>query len=212
MNVTRITDHVDQALARLIQQYKEKPNLAALITAFVDQIQDLEDAIFDLDEGRQFFNGTTYPAVGDQLDGIGALVGARRNGLDDATYLIFIIGTIAQNFSDTTIPTMITIVENFFQPETVIPRSAPPAEFNVEIGGNTLDEDLFQYVFPILQNSLGAGIKLGFVSLFNNTEGFVMGDDEGEGDGLGFCDDDGAGNPTGAGGVFAEDIYVNAGA
>lgn len=212
MIAPQITNHVDAALARLIQQYRGLPRLASIITSLVDQIQDLEDGLFPIDADRQFFNGTTFPATNAQLDGIAELVGIQRNGKTDALLLVFIIGTIAENFSDTTMETMITILLNFFMPSVLITRDMYPAELNIEMAGIALDESLWASIFPILQKSVGAGIGVGFISTFDETDGFVMGDDNGNGVGLGFSNDDGAGNPTGPGGLFANDIYVNSGA
>lgn len=207
MLATKITDHVQQALARLLEQYKRKPNIAAFYTAFIQQIQDEEDAIFALDETRQLYNGTTYPAVGAQLDGIGEIVGIDRNGLSDAEYLIFILGKIATNFSDATPPTVESITDTFFRPEQLVMHEFYPAEVDFEMAGVLLGPALWPIVFPLIQKSLGAGIKLGFVSVYDETNGFVIGDDFGNGDGGGFGDDL---NPS-VGGLIASDIYINSG-
>lgn len=207
MLAQRIPDHVQQALDRLLEQYKERPNIAAFYTAFIQQIQDEENAVYDLDGTRQLYNGTTYPAVGEQLDGIGAIVGINRNGLDDASYLVFILGKIAANFSDTTSPTIELIADIFFQPSELVLHNFYPAEVDLEMAGILLTPTLWPVVFPLLQKSLGAGIKLGFISQYDLVNAFVVGDDFGNGEGGGFGDDT---NPS-VGGMLATDIYTNAG-
>lgn len=202
-----ITDHVQQALDRLLQQYQGKPNYAAFFTAFIQQIQDLEDAIFSLDEGRQLYDGSVYPSVGAQLDGIGQIVGISRNGLDDSEYLVFILGKIASNFSDTTVDTMVSIAQTFFQPSQMVLHEFYPAEVDYEMAGIAIDPRLFNVIFPLLQKSLGAGVKLGFVTTYDPTNAFVIGDDFGNGNGGGFGDDL---NPA-VGGLIASDIYNNSG-
>jgi len=196
---TQITNHVQAALNRLLQQYKGQPNLAALITAFVDQIQDLEDAVFSLDAGRQLAN-----AVGAQLDGIGQLVGANRNGLSDAEFLLEILGTIASNTSDTTIAKVAAITYIFFNPDSVILDEIFPAAIGLQLGSPTIDPNLFDIAISLLQNALGAGIGIGYVSTYVQDESFcTLGCPAG---GKGFTR---VGDPPGTGGIFARVVYNN---
>ncbi len=48
MAITQITDHAARAAAALIEQYKDKPRVVGLLTAFVNQIQKAEDGLFPL--------------------------------------------------------------------------------------------------------------------------------------------------------------------
>lgn len=203
MIVTEITNHVQQALDRLMQQYKGKPNLQALITAIVDQVQDIEDGIYPLDAGRQLWNGTTYPSVGAQLDGIGELVGVARNGLSDSVYLIFILGTIAENFSDTTIETMLNIIGILFQSEHVFLKELYPAAVALEVGTPLTDPSLFDRVLAIVEASLGAGIGLAFAGTFTTVDDFAFAGPDTTS--KGFAD------PLipGSGGKFAVPVFTN---
>ena len=207
-SVTKITDHVALALDRLMEQYRGLPNFTSLISLLVQQIQDAEDAGFPLDQKRQLFDGAIYRATGAQLDGIGEIVGVKRSGLGDPEYLIFILGTIAKNFSDTTRQTMATIVNIFFAPAQIQIHEFFPAEYDIELATITpnLPTSLYQQVITNLQESLGAGVTLGFVSVFDPTSGFVCGDDSGvSNNGLG-CGDD---LDPSIGGMLASDIYTN---
>ena len=85
MTLTQKSTHVQEGLANLVQQFKDKPDLAALLTSYLEQIQDLETAYFGLLTER-----TLNAAVGVQLDGIGAIVGEDRRGRDDADYRLAI--------------------------------------------------------------------------------------------------------------------------
>jgi hypothetical protein len=210
MLATEITNHVQQALNRLIQQYRGLPLLAGLITALVQQIQDLEDATYDMNEARQFFNGSTYPAVGAQLDGIGQLVGITRNGQNNAEFLTLIQGKIGENFSDTTQNALVTIVQTVFQATNVwvmTPNTpgSPGLQASVAFGvGNPLvDPSLYPLIEQIILNSIGAGIGLFLLSTFSATNAFAMAGPQpwvaGFGDAL---------NP-GVGGGFASAIYSN---
>lgn len=83
MYPTKDTTHADEALAFLTDHYKGKIVIEGLLKAFAKPIQDLEDAIWDVVESFYL----TKPPVGDQLDKIGTIVGAPREGLNDADYL-----------------------------------------------------------------------------------------------------------------------------
>ena len=77
------TTYVSQGLAKFTSRYTQDsaPNLLALASAYLGEIQLLETAIFAVIEQRWLVN-----AVGVNLDIIGDLVGQLRMGLDDNTY------------------------------------------------------------------------------------------------------------------------------
>lgn len=172
MIVTYDSNHVSEAIARLLEQYKNQPHIQGLLTAFVQQIQDLEDSVYPLDHGRQLFDGSTYPSVGAQLDGIGQLVNLSRNGVDDATYLLFILGTIAENFSDDTLPTLINIFQTIFQPTGLLSYEFYPAEVGFAVSSIGIAESLLSEAVNILKNSIGGGIGLGFITEYDPTNAF----------------------------------------
>lgn len=157
MIVVPITTHVQDSLNRFLQQYKGKQFINGFMTALVNQVQDLENAIYPLDSQRQIFN-----AVGEQLDGIGEIVGIKRNGLSDALYLLFLYGKIGENFSDSTIPALLTIIQNLFRAQTLIFSEVYPAGISVQVLGTGLDPSLYSLAIGLVQNSVGAGIKLTF--------------------------------------------------
>ena len=225
MLATKITTHVQDALARLMTQYQlikqqytlqlysapgapiEVSSFSAFIATNADQIQLLENAFYALNEGRQLFNGTTYPAVGAQLDGIGTIVGVARNGLGDAEYLVFILGTIAENFSDTTIHAVSNVVSLLYQTPSLLLFEFFPAEVAIEIPNTSpLQSSLYSLVNSIIQASLGAGIGLGFTALYNPSNAFQFTKVGGPQVGGGFGKLSASG-----GGEFAKLIYNNAG-
>lgn len=182
MLVTEITTHVQDALGRLLQQYQGKPGIAALLSAIVEQIQQLENGMFPIDQGRQIFNGS---AVGAQLDGLGQLIGLSRNGLTDAQYLVLLLGTIAEDNSDTTAETLLNIVQTVFEATNVFikdsnsPGSYPlsldsPATVAFGVGSPQIDPSLYPIVERIIQNSVGAGIAVYYLSSFDAANAFAM--------------------------------------
>ena len=98
-----IPDSFAVAVARLRQRLlvtagQARPNVLALIQVYCNQIDDLEDAFQALYYYRQLAN-----AYGQLLDDIGVLVGLGRNGLDDATYRLYLQAQIrADNSAGTT--------------------------------------------------------------------------------------------------------------
>jgi hypothetical protein len=186
MITTQITDHVQQALARLLQQYRGRTLVTGLYTSLVDQIQDLENALFALDAGRQIWNGTGSPAIGEQLDQLGTIIGIGRNGLSDAEYLLFLFGKIAENFSDTTIPTILNVVAYVFQAESVSLVELFPAGIGLGVIGSPIPESLYQVAAGLIQAALGAGIQLVFTAASPSTNVFRMyAPGEGEENGFG---------------------------
>lgn len=194
MLATKITNHTAQAQARLMYQYQGQPRIEGLLKAFVDQIQDLEDVIFSLDDGQSVLG-----SIGKQLDGIGQIVGIERNGLDDTSYLLFILGKIGENTSDTTITKVHDIYALLLNSNIVQVQDLPPAEVGLS-GGGSIDPSLSAIVHALIQGSLGAGIDLGFLVTFDPEEAFAF--DGSAGTALGFGD---VNDPL-AGGEFAQVI------
>lgn len=172
MIVPKITTHSQDVLNRLMQQYRDKPKIEGFYGAFAEQIQDLENAIYELDAGRQVFDGVMSPAVGVQLDQIGTIVGIQRNGLSDAEYLLFIFGKIAENFSDTTIPTILNILGYVFQAEKVLLQEVYPAGIAIQMLGAPIAPSLYPIAVSLAQAALGAGIGIVFSAASNTTSVF----------------------------------------
>ncbi len=75
--------HVETGLSRLIERWRaeDKPNLAAMLTTFLDPVQELENQIWFVLYGRMI----EY-AEGAQLDMLGRIVGQDRNSASDDVY------------------------------------------------------------------------------------------------------------------------------
>ena len=177
MIVTQIQTHVADATARLLHQYK-LPGILGLFAALVAPFQQLENAAFAVDSQQQLAN-----AQGAQLDGIGNLVGAQRNGMTDAQYLAVIRGTIAENNSDSTTPTIlrflaeITGAQNVWLglPTTASTSPSPPrASVQVGLGGSTLASNLYPLLVSLLGNALGAGIAVSDVVTYPAAGAFAL--------------------------------------
>lgn len=101
---SQITNHTEQALARLCEQFKGQPNIVKLLTALTGTVQDVETALWQILTERSVDNAT-----GVHLDAIGAVVGQDRGGLIDEDYRRFIRARIATNRSRGTIGDILRI-------------------------------------------------------------------------------------------------------
>lgn len=116
-----VSDHGDQAVARLVSQYSEADRLRALIRLWADRVQEAEDAAYTVLTERW-----VPEAVGVQLDEMGAIVGEPRLGRTDAEYREAIEVRISVNRSGG-------------EPERII-------EFLLRIAG--ADEVLYKEIYP----------------------------------------------------------------
>lgn len=78
---TLITDHVLRAINSLNPRWREDLRAQEFVTAFVEEIQELENVLYQLVTNTYLSN-----AEGAQLDEYGELLGVERNGLIDDEY------------------------------------------------------------------------------------------------------------------------------
>lgn len=88
--------HVETGLSRLITRWSadERPAIAAILASYLEEAQELENAIWFVIYGRML----DY-AEGAQLDMLGRIVGQPRNGLPDDRYVVHIRARIRINRS-----------------------------------------------------------------------------------------------------------------
>jgi hypothetical protein len=172
MRVTQITTHEEDALNRLLYQYKGKENLGNLIKdLYTTSTQGLEDGLFQL-YGR--LNIDT--SLGIQLDNIGTIVGQSRLGLPDTTYRLFLKAKIGANVSEGDIPRVIDVWRLITGSNIIQLLEAFPAEVDLYYD-IPLDDDLTALAFALIQNVVGAGIAVGFLAVYDPIEGFTLDDD-----------------------------------
>lgn len=90
---THSTDHVARGKQRLLGQFR-KPKIEALLASYLEQVQDLEDAAYELLIYRYLPD-----AEGEQLTVLGRLVGQPRTSSDDTEYRAALAARIAINRS-----------------------------------------------------------------------------------------------------------------
>lgn len=177
MNWQPILDHVNRATARLLEQYKTKPRIAALLEGFIVEIQQLDDVLNVLGTQRGI-----DVAVGAQLDGIGAIVGLPRPpGLPDADYLFLIKTKIVQNLNEGTAEEFIAAAKFFTGQDTVFYTEVYPAAVDLLVY-TPIDPVVAAGIKIRLEKFLPATVKLevfGYIppTPFLFDEGFGFGND-----------------------------------
>lgn len=129
--IERVEDHCHDALALLLTQFQDKPRLAAVLCAFVDPVQETEDAAWQLLAERDLDT-----AVDAQLDMLGRLVGEAREGRTDTEYRPFVRARVLINRSNGLPEEILTIVRVVVGDAVELHlREHFPAAFIVEVVG-----------------------------------------------------------------------------
>lgn len=141
---TRI-DQVEQGLGRLLSVLKEKENIEKLISIFLIECQEIEDASLEFAEQKNI-----NIAVGAWLDYIGAIIGVPRMGRDDPTYRAEILLKIQINTADGTPNTITSLVRQFTDATDVRLRDFTIAASTLYTNGIiNLEQPLFELVDQI---------------------------------------------------------------
>lgn len=155
----QITDHAARAIARLLTQYRGAARLEAVVAAFADQVQAVEDAFADLLLARSL-----EAAAGAQLDVLGAILGEARQGYGDEAYRTHIAARVQTNRSGGTIPEVIAVMDSLAL--TVVDASAttvlieqPPAAFVVRIGVATATGSMVDFLLSFLRALKPGGVR-----------------------------------------------------
>lgn len=158
-------DLVAHALGLILERYKNKRILQALVTSYVSETQEIRDAIQEVALARDM-----RTAFGIYLDVVGKIVQAARNSANDEAYRLIINTKIAQNKSfgragdfETVWnlmgndPTDLRIVENFPASATI---SSPVPVQNAFLTNSEMLDVLTRIFRGKMQ---AAGVRLSFV-------------------------------------------------
>ena len=161
-DVTTITSHVVDAVNRIITQYKDKPKLAGIITAFASNIQDLEDSTYGMVALRALVNAT-----GAQLDRIGEIVGISRQSFDDDFYRILIYVQIGKNTSQANAEKIISIFALLTEANVVHLINLNAGSIQLLTDG-VIDEDKVNFIFQNMEDVVGSGIRIDHIMSFDD--------------------------------------------
>lgn len=136
-------------------QFRDSDNLIKLLTIYLDQVEELNKAQQDL----SLLSSNINTATGYQLDIIGNLLGARREGRFDEDYRNYIRFRISINTGSGTPEDLIGFLKTVTQANTVRYWENQPACVIMETDGETIPTNLVKTV----DNITPAGVKIGGV-------------------------------------------------
>lgn len=148
-------DQVSKGLDRVITDLSEKDNFIKLLTIFLEESQELEEAVIDLADQK---NINTSDGV--WLDYIGGIVGEDRQGKDDIAFRSAINTRIGINTSDGTPNNIINLTKAHTSGNSKLINYYPAGFFTVVDGTVGLDAGLFNLV----QGIKPAGVEATVVS------------------------------------------------
>lgn len=152
-----LRNHTTEAYDRLLQQFKDKPNTAALLALFTARYDGLEAVFYALLVER-----TIYAAVGAQLDQIGAIVGQPRQGLDDDTYRRYILARVAANSSDGLVEDLIAVTRLVLNDSTQTLQVVTTgiATTIVRVTGGRVEWATAAVIAELLRSSVEGGVRM----------------------------------------------------
>ena len=175
MTITKITDHVGEAVAQLPEQWKEKPKTVAFLSALVRPWQGVEDAFWQLLVER-----TLDAAIGAQLDRLGARVGQSRAGYLDDDYRRQIRARIVTNRSRGVPRDLIKIARLIIDDvdARMVIQNYGNAALELRVADAAVDPDLADLLLDFLIDGVAAGVRLVLktssdvpAAMFNFTDG-----------------------------------------
>lgn len=166
--ITQITDHVAQSKARLREQYKNVPEIVALIDSWTGQIQELEDIIFAMSVNRSVLQGE-----GVQLDLIGQILNVPRDARNDDDYRIALLAKIAQNVSSGTPEDVISIFKLITESAKVYLSNNYNGEVYL-LADHPLTQDEVNAMLRDMYRVVGAGVRIQGLGSFDPDDSFAF--------------------------------------
>lgn len=149
--IVYIPNHADIAEGQLPEQYKGKTRITALVRMFGTRAQVVEDISNDI-----LTHGDVETGHDCLLDQLGDIVGQPRNGMDDATYRVFILSKITRNISKGTPETLLRICMLLLTPTRMYYRPVYPAGFSLTAIGNIPGGGYSANLITYVKNAINA--------------------------------------------------------
>lgn len=161
-------EHYEQAINELIELFKHGPRNQAITLTVMEQVQELEDAMWAMYEGFLLDN-----AVDDQLDILGAIVGERRQGRTNDDYRAAVRVRILVNRSDGHLEQLLAICRGLVPSATIYTQEQFPAGIRIKF--STMGTTTLRTALQMLRQAKAGGVRL-FLSYGPSTVGAVDGD------------------------------------
>lgn len=163
----KILTHEDDAVKRIISQYKGDRGLERMVKSGASQIQDLENKGYDL-----FSRLSIDSMVGKQLDLIGTIVGQARQGQDDISYRTFLKARIGINTSSGTIENVLSVWKILIPDASLELKENFPAE--VSISTDAILTEAQKEFLKSFDDILSAGVGLSSVINYDPENAFAF--------------------------------------
>lgn len=163
MDIKRI-NQVTSGLDLLLTQFKGKPNIEGVLTSYLTESQNTQQAYEEMLDERNLVT-----AIGVQLDQLGNLIGEPRSLRDDDSYRVAILIKIAINTNKGTLPDIKNIIKLFTGASIVKISEHYPASIYLYVRNGTNLTSLRALVEGILP----AGVSLGYIGYDNNPISFT---------------------------------------
>lgn len=154
MTINVITDMSDRAKARLVEQFKNKVNIASIVEMFAEEIQELETAANDV-----VIELTLTNASGVNLDLFGEHLGRRRAGEPDSEYRDILRVQVGINTSDGAEQPLYDVFKILTGSTFSVLTEIFPAELQLFGNGSTINATIVAQ----LQQVVAATVQIGFL-------------------------------------------------
>lgn len=151
---TKIVSFVKRGLELVVTQLRGKTKFEALLSSYLAEIDEIETALWEIQENRWLDT-----AEGEQLDGLGRILGARRNG-DDEQYRLRLRARILILLSSGTIPQILRVFRLLVDADATITYTARyPAAYQVRISNQALEDYALTELSLALTETCPAGVN-----------------------------------------------------
>lgn len=166
------TDYCGAGKKLLLEEFKNKPRMEAFLCKLLDQVTQVEAALWDL-----FTLRGLEEATGTQLDGIGTIVGEPRRGRLDDIYRVFLRVRIMVNASDGKIEQLYDIVRTALGEDSIVRIQTGNTRITVNVDSD-IDPIAPIDLMLILREAKGGGIAIQLVYTFSPDASTLTFDDD----------------------------------
>lgn len=170
MSMIPITTHVQEAIKRLLQQYKEKPRIEFVVSSLTEEVQNIENMLFDLLNNRSI-----NTAIGIQLDRLGTILGIEREGLSDEDYRARLKIKVVQNVSSGEPDRLISVYAFLINATQVQFQEHYPAGCAL-MGRGVIPSGQETLLYTEIQRITPAGVRVDYIGTYDANESFAMTD------------------------------------
>lgn len=163
-----ITTHVQDSIDRLLYQFQDKAKIEGLVEANSQQIQQLEDVLYSMINGR-----TLQAATGATLDRWGNVLDELRLGDSDQNFRSRLFFKVIRNIASGTPEEMIQIYSDLMQAGLVQLQEVYDGNV-VLIAHNAQNVPSLTYAKELVQAVAPAGVRVAYLQFGTSPNPFVF--------------------------------------